>query len=259
MKDDLTLFLKETKYCNFNDKRIKQLAFEMTKNIDKDKDKAVTLFYYVRDNILYRVGHWNKKATETLVEKKGVCTSKSNLLVALLRSINIPSGYGVMKVKGDEYFGPIVPDFLRDKISKKSVHIYTCVYLNNKWIKCDPSDDKRLSVSTSHINPQSKLINWDGESDAMLNLTPEHILEDNSPLPNIDYLISKKSRNSNYFVVKAGNLYIDFLRDNNKLSDLEQTIFLFKSWLKRKHTVFYFFFLIFLFLIKIKKSFLSHS
>ena len=259
MLDNLNLFLKETKYCNFNNKKIKQLAFEITKGAKSEKDKAITLFYYVRDSILYRVGHWNRKATETLVERKGVCTSKSNLLVALLRSLNIPSGYGVMEVRGDEYFGPIVPDFLKDKISKKSVHVYACVYLNNVWIKCDPSDDKKLSISTSHLNPQSKLVDWDGESDAMLNLNPGHILKDNSPLADIDYLISKKSRNSNYFVVKAGNLYIDFLRNSNKLSDLEQTKSLFKSWLKKRHIIFYLLFLTFLFFQKIKKNFLFRN
>ena len=238
-------FLKETKYCDFNNLKIKELAFDITKNINDDKNKAIALFYYVRDSILYRVGNWNKKASETLLEGKGVCTSKSNLLIALLRSSGIPAGYGVMRVKGKEYFGNIVPLFFRDKIGKESIHIYVYVYLNNRWIKCDPSDDKRFSENTSYFNPQSKLVDWNGENDAILNLNPNHILEDSNVLDNIDDIICKEPKNAKGIILNLGNLYIDFLRWNDKrINNLDELDFLFKKWLKKNHILYYYFYII---------------
>jgi hypothetical protein len=238
-------FLRRTKYCDCKSPEIKRLAFDLTKNINNNKEKAVILFYWVRDNILYRVGFWNKKASETLIEKKGGCTSKANLLVALLRAIGIPAGYGLMRVKGREYFGPIVPPFLKTKISKESTHVYAYVYLQGRWIKCDPSDDKELSEKTSYFNPQSKLVGWNGESDAMLNLSQSHILKNEGPLANIDEIIEKKPETATRIVVKMGNFYIQFLRENEqKIVSLVQLESLFKSWLKKKHPLFYCLFLI---------------
>ena len=116
--DDLKDFLIKTEYCDFENEKIKKLAEELIKGCVSEKEKAVALFYWVRDNILYRVGLWNRKASETLAEGKGVCTSKANLLVALLRAVGIPAGYGVMRVKGREYFGQIVPNRLQNKINQ---------------------------------------------------------------------------------------------------------------------------------------------
>lgn len=227
-------FLRETEYCDFKKPEILELSQKLTSGFDNQKDKAVALFYWVRDNIHYRVGLWTRKASETLAERSGACTNSANLLVALLRASNIPAAYGVMRVDGQEFFGPINISSLKKRISKSSVHIYAQVYLNGKWIKCDPSTDVYLSQKTSYFNPQSKLVNWEGENDAMLNLDPAHILEDKNLLSNIDKIIVKKPKTGKAIGIKIANLYIKFLRNNEKIikhpSELEP---LFRSWLKK--------------------------
>jgi len=216
----------------------------LTKNLQTDKEKAITLFYWVRDDILYRVGFWNRKASETLAEGKGVCTSKANLLIALLRSIEIPAGYGVMRVKGREYFGPIVPKRLQSKINQESTHVYACVYLGGQWLRCDPSDDREFSEKTCQFNPQSLLINWDGSVDALLNLEKSHILKDEWPLANIDDIISKKPRNAKGIPLKIANLYIEFLRQNSdKTNNKDELEPLFKKWLMKNYFPYYLFYL----------------
>ncbi len=247
-------FLKETKYCDFNNPVVQEIVKKYKGDYANQRDLAVALFYYVRDNILYRVGHWNRKASETILEKKGVCTSKANLLVALLRASGIPAGYGVMRVKGQEYFGPIVPSFLRGKISKESVHIYTYAYLNGSWLKCDASDDEGFSKNTSCFNPQSKLTDWDGKCDASLNLDASHILKDDGPLAGIDDLIEKKPSKGKSLAVKAGNLYINFLRETEGIRDAKQAEELFLSWLKKKYLLFYIVLSISLFWFSLKKK-----
>jgi len=253
--ENLRSFLEETEYCDCNHKDIQGVVDSFRKKYPDQKELAIALFYYVRDGFLYRVGHWNKKASETLLEKKGVCTSKSNLLVALLRAAGIPAGYGVMKVEGKEYFGKIVPSFLTSKIASKSTHIYTCVYLNNRWIKCDPSDDKKFSENTCYFNPQCNLVDWDGENDAMLNLKSDHILSDQSPLADIDDIIRKKPRSSAKLTVKAGNFYVEFLRENPvRITNLAQLESLFKKWLKKNHFFFHYFFFFCFFCWKTKNK-----
>ena len=231
---DLKIFLHESEYCDFKHPEILKLAYEVTSGCKDQKDKAVALFNWVRDNIYYRVGLWNKKASETLAERGGSCSNKANLLVSLLRSIGIPSGYSVMRVKGQEFFGAITPPTLKKRISKSSVHIFAQAYLNGKWIKCDPSADIKLSEKTSHFNPQSMLVQWDGEHDAIQNLDKDHILEEKNLLSNIDSMIGKKPRTGKGITVEIANLYIKFLRESPKIltrpAELEV---LFESWLKK--------------------------
>ncbi|MDD5590146.1 MAG: transglutaminase-like domain-containing protein [Candidatus Portnoybacteria bacterium] len=229
-------FLTETKYCDFNNSKVKELATKITENAKTDQEKAVALFYWVRDNILYRVGFWNRKASETLLDGKGVCTCKANLLIALLRAIGIPAGYGVMRVVGREYFGPIVPICLKNLASKESIHVYVFVFLDNRWIKCDPSDDKSLSAKIHHLNPQSRIIEWDGETDAMLNLDPSHVLKNEGPLSNLDHIMCKKPRTATKNIVNFGNLYIHFLRKNSiEYTGVDQFWSSFMCWIRKNH------------------------
>ena len=240
MPDSTEDFLQETKFCDFSDKDIQSLAKKIAKGCKNDREVAVSAFYWVRDNILYRVGNWQKKASETLLEKEGTCTNKANLLVALLRANNIPAGYGVMKVRGQDYMGIVIIPMLRSSISKKSTHIFCSVNISGKWINVDPSADKQLSINTSYFNEQSRLVEWNGEADAMEKINPEHIIKSDYPIANIDEIMRKKPHNARGAILKVGNLYIDFLRNNTKkiesINELEE---LFKKWLKKKYFIYF--------------------
>lgn len=241
MLENLEQFLKETNYCDYSHSDIQKLANEFKNKYNNQRDLAVALFHFARDNILYRVGLWNKKASETLSEKEGACTNSANLLVALLRACDIPAGYGVMRVNAQEYFGPVMLETFRNKVSKNSIHTYCYVYLDNKWIKCDPSDDKELSDSTSYFNPTTKLVQWDGFCDSMLNLDPKHILKDDGPIENIDHIIAKKPRNARGIPIKVANLYIKFLRQNNKkINDTKELEPLFMKWLRKENPLYFY-------------------
>lgn len=234
-------YLQETKYCNFNDSSVKTLSMHITSGFSTDQEKAVAVFNWVRDSIQYRVGLWQRTSSETLKEKKGTCTNSANLFVALLRAVHIPAGFGVMDVIGPEYFGPVAMRHLRRNVSKKTKHIYCCAYLNNKWLRCDPSDDEPLSTNTHHLNPQSKIIEWDGQSDAMLNLDPKHILRDEWPVANIDHILEKKIKHRRRVIVYFGNLYIQFLREEGRVilhvSDLDPY---FDKWLRKRSFIVYY-------------------
>jgi len=241
---NLNEFLQETRYCDYNNPMFKGLAYELTKHCSSDTERVVALFEYVRDNILYGFGEWGKKASTTLEEKRGMCTNSANLLVALFRSIGIPSGYGIMRVDTKEYFGPIMLSMFKDLVSKESVHIYTYVYLNNRWVKCDPSVDKFLSEKTSHFTPTTELLVWNGLNDRVDNIDLKYIYSDLGPFSNIDDKLDKKPRGSTKNAIKIGNLYLDFLRENTiKIDDTGQLQPMFLSWLRNKYPIFYMSFL----------------
>lgn len=238
--NNLEQFLKPTKYCDSDNKDIKNILYEILGNIKDDKEKAIKLFYWVRDNILYRVGYWNRMATDTLKEGSGTCTNKANLLVSFFRSIGIPAGYGVMSVMGKEYFGPIMLPKFKSWVSEKSTHVFCYVYIDNSWIKCDPSDDYLLSKKTNDFNYTTKLVEWNGHSDAILNIKKDHILSISEPIQSIDYLMEKKPRNGRGIGVKIANIYINFLRINNeKIRSTEEAEKLFFKYLKNKKPLYF--------------------
>lgn len=243
MDKDLKPFLSETYYCNCNHPDIQDVANRFKIKYKDKKKLAIALFYYVRDHTTYRVGKWQRRASETLAEEEGTCTNNTNLLVALLRAVEIPAGYGVMVVQGQEYFGPVVPKILKKYISEESRHIYCFVYLNNKWIRCDPSDDELFSLNTQHFNPQSRLVEWDGVHDAILNLDSTHIIADEGPISNIDFIILKKAKRAKGIPLKLANLYIRFLRINgNKIAKIEDAETAFVWWMTTRYPLHFFFY-----------------
>ena len=234
-------FLQETVFCDCNNEIIKEIATRYRLDYLDDKLVAIKLFEFVRDNIKYRVGSWDKKASETLNSGYGMCTSSANLLVALLRAAGIPAGYCIYKVLGGDSFGGLLPDYLKTSVSKVSVHIISYVYLG-KWIKCDSSTDKELSTQSSHISPVSKLIEWDGEHDAVHEMPKRTILKVSEPLDNIDEQLRKRPRFIvRHFLFEIGNDYINFLRVHGReFNDVEQLSSHFKAWMiKNKSSKFY--------------------
>jgi hypothetical protein len=216
-RNELNDFLKETEFCDFRHPEIQKLSHRICGKIDNDRDKAIALYYWVRDNIIYRLGLWNRKASETLWEMEGTCTNKANLLIALLRANNIPAAYGILRVNGQAYFGSA--NFMSKFISTASDHIYSLLYLDNKWIVVDASDDSGLSRSVQNIVPQAREVHFDGINDARLNLDPDHILGNKYPIADIEHIFKKKLRRGKGFPLTMANLWLKYLRETKKRFD----------------------------------------
>ncbi len=226
-------FLEETQYCDISHPTIKKHVKSIIDPSRSDKENAVEIFNFVRDNVAYALDFYNKKASDTLKSLSGMCTNKSNLLIAMLRTAGIPAGYGILKVNAKEYFGPIMLPIFKKLVSSESSHVYTVAFISNKWIKCDPSTDIELSRKTSKITYTTELVVWDGEKDAMDRIDPRHILIDTFPLSNIDEKLSKKPKNLNKNLIKLGNKYLFYLRNHLKQTrDLMKIERDFSTWLR---------------------------
>ena len=118
-------------------RNVKDFSNGLVRNIPVNVDKAKVLYEYVRDEIKHSDDvHENmltKYASEVLKYKHGICFSKSILLVAMLRSVDIPAGFGYQKLILDD-----------DKYPWLVLHGYVFLYLDSiqKWIKVDARGNK---------------------------------------------------------------------------------------------------------------------
>lgn len=206
-------FLDVSAACDWQHPTIRHLAAQLTQGCATETERATRLFHWVRDEITFQVGDWQYIASATLAVRRGTCSNKANLLVALARATGIPAGFHVMRVDGKRYLGPIVPPTLRKFIAARSIHVYATLQVEGHWLRCDPSDDRRFAENTAHLNPQSRLVAWDGQHDAVVQLDPAHVYEDQGPLVSIDHLLTTPRRVP-AVVVRMGNLYIHFLREH---------------------------------------------
>jgi len=206
--------LATSRYCDWRHPTMFAAIAGQLKGGETETETAVALFNLVRDGIEYQFAPWGVSASETLQRGSGTCTNKANLLVALLRAAGIPAAYGVLRVDAQRYFGPIGPEFLTTQTSADSTHIYAAAFVDGRWVRCDPSTDRELAALTAHFCPQTQLVEWDGHSDALDFLEPEHVHADLGLQPNIDSLLAKPPRNARPKLLEIGNDYLAFIRRN---------------------------------------------
>ena len=119
-------------------------------DIDEQDDiqKAIKLFYFVRDEIKYVVkfsfkyySRKNTKASVTLNRGYGYCIQKATLLAAMARIAGIPS-----RLHFIDMINHLTPQSYIDKIGSNLFiyHAYPELYLNEKWVEANVAFDKQL-------------------------------------------------------------------------------------------------------------------
>lgn len=155
--------LAETQLLDFSSPVIQQFI-EPLKGLSSPKDKAVALYYKVRDGFQYDPFHLDLRPTaltaSTIVQKKRAwCVEKSILMAAGCRGLQLPArlGYGIV-------VNHIGVEKLVHYLKRPEIvfHGYVEVFLNGKWVKTTPAFDP-LVCRISKVPP----LEWDGEMDAM--------------------------------------------------------------------------------------------
>ncbi len=163
---NLDIYLQPTKFFDFNKKFVRDKAFEITEGLETEKEKAIALFYWVRDEIKYNMHTYipsikaNFKASVTLRRKNGFCVSKSVLLSSFARAIGIPASIHLVDLINHKISQKII-DFMRTNVMH--YHGYSELYLNNKWVKLTPSFDPKTALKGGFI----PMVEFDGENDAV--------------------------------------------------------------------------------------------
>ncbi|MBF0120082.1 MAG: transglutaminase domain-containing protein [Desulfobacterales bacterium] len=160
-------YLYSTDFIDCNNQNVIDYAYSIIiKQDSSDIEKAISLYYAVRDDILYDPYHISLdreklKASYTLKSKRGFCVSKAVLLAAVARVVGIQSRLGFADVKNH-----LTTETLK-KIMGTDIftyHGYTELFLNNKWVKATPAFNRSLCDRFS-IKP----LEFDGINDSIFH------------------------------------------------------------------------------------------
>ncbi len=226
-------FLDRGRYCDWDHPSIHAALSSVLSGVGSTTAAAVRLFEFVRDQVLYTFSPWSVAASETLAAREGMCTNKSNLLVALFRAVGIPAAYGVLVVNPQEYFGTIAPGVLKPLLSTRSLHLYAAALLDGRWVCCDPSTDAELSRKTAHFCRQTRLITWDGQQDALDFIQPQHVYEHLGLRASVDDILERPVRHATPSVIATLNEYVGFIREQPTFKSSRELISAYERTLVR--------------------------
>ena len=187
-------YLRPTEFLDSDHASVRAFAEMSIGAAAGDVDKAVKLFYAVRDGFQYDpyvldLRRESLKASALLAKTRGYCVEKAILLAASARAVGIPSRLSFYIVKNH-----IATERLTQALEKDYLvfHGAAELYLDERWIKTTPAFNKRLCDFLG-VEP----IEFDGTSDAIFQ----------------EY-------------DRAGNVFMEYLHDYGAFDDMPYETFL---------------------------------
>jgi transglutaminase-like putative cysteine protease len=179
MSSEMGQYLRATSTIEAEHEKIIETATKVTRGCVSDEEKAVALFYFVRDSIKYNIYMISVfiedfRASRILGWGKAYCVQKAVLLTALGRAAGIPSRLIFAKIKNHK-----IPDHVA-KMFPTTIfprHGYNQFFLNGKWVNAAATFDKALCEKNG-----LPTVEFDGKTDAIL---PE---KDLKGAPYIEYV-----------------------------------------------------------------------
>lgn len=164
-RGSLDVCLRATPTIDSDHIKIIETAQQVTYGSDDNMERAVRLFYFVRDSIKYNVYMISVfeddfKASRVLGWGKGYCVQKAVLLTALARAVGIPSRLVFAKIKNHR-LPPHVFDFTGTDTFPR--HGYNQFFLNRKWVNAAATFDRKLCENNS-----LPAVEFNGKEDAVL-------------------------------------------------------------------------------------------
>ena len=220
--EDLEPYLQPTEFFDFNKKIVKNQALSITEGLSSDKEKAIALFYWVRNKIKYNMTTYipfikaNFKASVTLRRKNGFCVSKSILLSSFARTVGIPARIHLVDLINHKVSQKVI-DFMGTNVMY--YHRYSEFFLNNKWVKLTPSFDEGTAMKGKFL----PMVEFDGENDAVFPKFDENgelfgeYLKDRGihadlPIDEIDKVFTEKYHK---YAMHKNGLSIEALEDDS--------------------------------------------
>lgn len=166
-----------TDVCTLSPERVAEIK-KMTDTIKTDKAKAKFLYEYLQQSMRYvsiqlGIGGWKPFAATFVDQKKyGDCKALANYMYALLKAVNIPSDWAVVRAGVNEYAAD--PDFPINHFN----HEILCVPFKNDttWLDCTMSTREFGKPGPFTENRNALLITENGGK--LIN-TPKSVAEDN--------------------------------------------------------------------------------
>ena len=176
-------YLKCTEFVDCDTNSVRQTAQALTQGLETDRDKAVALYYFVRDEIKQNPYApcqlpEDYKASSTLERKHGFCQHKATLLVALARAVGIPARIGLVDVRDH-----LLSQKFRDMIGGDNLliqHGYAELYLSGRWVHASPAYDLDTCRKAGFVPVEFDGVNdakdsaYDGEGEPHIEHVRDH-------------------------------------------------------------------------------------
>lgn len=164
--DNMQKYLQSTTFFDYESPAVQEFAQREIAGAKTDVEKAIRLYYAVRDRIRYDpykfyLTEENFKASHTLKEGASYCIPKAVLLVAAARAVGIPAQLGFSDVRNH-----LSTQKLLDLMGTDVFiwHGYAVLYLNNKWVKATPAFNLEMCQRFG-VKP----LEFDGENDSFMH------------------------------------------------------------------------------------------
>jgi len=179
MDSEMGHYLQATSTIEADHKKIIEKVTNLTRGCASDEEKAVELFYFVRDSIRYNIYMISVfiedfKASRILEWGKAYCVQKAVLLTALGRAAGIPSRLVFAKIRNHKLPAHILEIMGTNTFPR---HGYNQFFLNGRWVSAAATFDKVLCEKNG-----LPTVEFDGKRDAIL---PE---KDLKGAPYIEYI-----------------------------------------------------------------------
>ena len=160
----MSVYLDSTPSINSDHPAVIDFAAKYSDGLKSDIDKAVSLYYAIRDGFRYDpyridLSAEGMSASALLRRGYGFCITKATLMAATARAEGIPSRLG---------FGDVVNHLASDKLKQMMqtdlfvFHGYAELYLNCRWVKATPAFNATM-CERFDVEP----LKFDGVTDAM--------------------------------------------------------------------------------------------
>lgn len=177
-------YLRATRYLNHDDPAITARAREFCEKFPAPRERAVALFYLIRDSIRYNpyVNIFDENiyiAGNILRLDSCFCVPKAIVLASLCRAAGIPARLRFATMRN-----LLVPENLKAAMKTDVFygHGFAELFIGGKWIKATPSFDAGMCAKYGYHT-----IEFDGVHDALL---PERDLAGTRHIEYIEYFDS---------------------------------------------------------------------
>lgn len=123
--------------CDHDHPAIRRQAVRLRRTSPASTASAI---YHFVQAMPYRFGHWHERASTTLARGVGMCTTKANLQVALMRAAGLEAGF-VETPMPMSTLGRLMPDGWLALMRKQVRHYFAAVRLGGRWHAADASYD----------------------------------------------------------------------------------------------------------------------
>jgi len=134
-------YLQPTEFLNFDNEAVREFAETNTVGVKSETEKAVALYYAVRDGFQYNpylldLRRSGLTASDLLARNHGYCVEKAVLLAASARAVGVPSRLSFYIVRNH-----IATERLERALKKNYLvfHGAAEVYLDGNWLKTTPA------------------------------------------------------------------------------------------------------------------------